>query len=206
MTEPTDAELDTIDMEAQAVANQNPIGTPFAWRKAYLAAFARAVLAKWGTPPAVAGEPDYATFALWYADHIGDENKPVRDAALATYEAFAPTQPTQAQAGAVPTREFLERTLAAMEGVIDVADRKTEEFDALRSCVIDLTLMLFKPGQHSTTQPVEVPLTDWDMRGQLAASLHCWHRLTPNEAAELVAFFKRIAAHGIKGGQHGSHI
>lgn len=53
-------------------------------------------------PPAVAGEPDYATFALWYADHIGDENKPVRDAALATYEAFATPQPTQAQAGAVP--------------------------------------------------------------------------------------------------------
>lgn len=47
---PTDAELDAIDMAAQAIANQNPIGTPFAWRKAYLAAFASAVLAKWGTP------------------------------------------------------------------------------------------------------------------------------------------------------------
>ena len=56
MTEPTDAELDSIDMDAKAIANQNPIGTPFAWRKAYLAALARAVLAKWGTPPAVAGE------------------------------------------------------------------------------------------------------------------------------------------------------
>lgn len=55
-----------------------------------------------GTPPAVAGEPDYATFALWYADHIGDENKPVRDAALATYEAFATPQPAKAPAGAVP--------------------------------------------------------------------------------------------------------
>lgn len=52
----TDNELDSIDMDAQAIANQNPIGTPFAWRKAYLAAFARAVLAKWGTP-VVAGEP-----------------------------------------------------------------------------------------------------------------------------------------------------
>ena len=51
----TDNELDSIDMDAKAIANQNPIGTPFAWRKAYLAAFARAVLAKWGqpTPPAV---------------------------------------------------------------------------------------------------------------------------------------------------------
>lgn len=43
------------------------------------------------------------------------------------------------------SREFLERALAAMEGVIDVADRKTVEFDAMRSCVVDLTLMLFKP-------------------------------------------------------------
>lgn len=40
-------------------------------------------------------------------------------------------------------RTFLERLLSAMEGVIDVADRKTDEFDALRSCVIDLTVMLF---------------------------------------------------------------
>ena len=57
-------------------------------------------------------------------------------------------QPTHAQAVAVPTREFLERTLAAMEGVIDVADRKTDEFDALRSCVIDLTLMLFSDAKR----------------------------------------------------------
>ena len=42
----------------------------------------------------------------------------------------------------VAGRAFLERILAAMEGVIDVADRKTAEFDALRSCVIDLTVML----------------------------------------------------------------
>ena len=47
-TEPTDAELDSIDMDAKAIANQNPIGTPFAWRKAYLTALARAVLTKWG--------------------------------------------------------------------------------------------------------------------------------------------------------------
>ena len=42
----------------------------------------------------------------------------------------------------VAGRAFFERILAAMEGVIDVADRKTDEFDALRSCVIDLTVML----------------------------------------------------------------
>lgn len=51
MTGPTDAELDSIDMDAKAIANQNPIGTPFAWRKAYLTSLARAVLAKWGAQP-----------------------------------------------------------------------------------------------------------------------------------------------------------
>ena len=52
-----------------------------------------------------------------------------------------------ANAGSEPgaSRAFLERALSAMEGVIDVADRNTTEFDALRSCVVDLTLMLFKP-------------------------------------------------------------
>lgn len=49
----------------------------------------------------------------------------------------------QPQAEAVPNRAFLERTLAAMEGVIDVADRKTDEFEAMRSCIVDLTLMLY---------------------------------------------------------------
>ena len=49
-------------------------------------------------------------------------------------------------------REFLERVLSAMEGVIDVADRKTNEFDALRSCIVDLTLMLFKPDAALRTQ------------------------------------------------------
>lgn len=54
---------------------------------------------------------------------------------------------------AKPTRAFLERTLAAMEGVIDVADRKTDEFDALRSCVIDLTLMLFSAQEAGQAAP-----------------------------------------------------
>lgn len=50
-----------------------------------------------------------------------------------------------------------------------------------------------------------VPLEEWQVRGQLAASLTCWHRLTGNEAAELVAFVTGVAAHGIKqGGQHGA--
>ena len=47
-------------------------------------------------------------------------------------------------------RAFLERTLIAMEGVIDVADRKTDEFDALRACIIELTLMLYTAPPQRT--------------------------------------------------------
>ena len=32
--------------------------------------------------------------------------------------------------------------------------------------------------------------SEWDVRGRLAASLTCWHRLTGQEAAELVALFQ----------------
>lgn len=160
MTEPTDDEIATLYTEQTGFAlDDSP---------AALLDFARAVLAKWGTPPAMegepvayrhmhddgweyydaptgsdcpgceplyltpqptqaqaeAGEPDYATFALWYTDHIGDENKPVRNAALATYEAFAPRQPTQPQAGAVPLTP---------EQVAEIADAAHREYDRLVS-------------------------------------------------------------------------
>ena len=65
-----------------------------------------------------------------------------------------PVEPVEPVAG----RAFLERILTAMEGVIDVADRKTDEFDALRSCVIDLTLMLH------TAPPQRKPLTEEEIR------------------------------------------
>ena len=73
---------------------------------------------------------------------------------------YAPTPPAPADSvledAALPAidRAFLERTLSAMEGVLDVADRKTDEFDALRCCVVDLTVALFRPvprGQGGAT-------------------------------------------------------
>jgi hypothetical protein len=118
-------------------------------------------IAKWGTP-AGAGEPvaylDIGTGYLDLGTALSDDELlrlPKGRHALViagTYgvDGYTTPQPTQAQAGAVPTRAFLERTLAAMEGVIDVADRKTDEFDALRSCVIDLTLMLFSDAKRQT--------------------------------------------------------
>ena len=67
-------------------------------------------------------------------------------------------QPEQ-QAEPVADRAFLEQTLVAMEGVIDVADRNTDEFDALRACVVDLTLMLYTTlPQQQAEPPPEWPL------------------------------------------------
>ena len=142
MTEPTDNELDIVlSKHRPAFAT---VGTlPLIWIRA---AF-REAIAKWGAPPQISeSDTDY-----WVRNRalilqaIEDRGfRLVSSGGL--FWLHGPS--TQAQAVAVPTREFLERTLAAMEGVIDVAARKTDEFDALRSCVIDLTLMLFSDAKR----------------------------------------------------------
>lgn len=100
MTEPTDAELIAAwKIEAEKNLNRsNDIRV----------GYARAVLAKWGTPPAVVGEPYGYVHTVQVAPIVGDErkvertvftrNKPPCDA-IALYTT---PQPTQAQAGAVP--------------------------------------------------------------------------------------------------------
>lgn len=61
MTEPTDAAIDTLILEHGVMGQAWPT-------QRQLHAFARAVLAKWGTPPAVAGEP-----VAWLStDSIGE--------------------------------------------------------------------------------------------------------------------------------------
>lgn len=161
MTEPTDAEIWQLWMPMARKGVADPVE------------FARAVLAMWGTPAGVGevvairealshfrlthwadedgglGLAD-ALAQLYGDDDIGRADEELDALADEISCIFTTPQPTQAQAGAVPTRAFLERTLAAMEGVIDVADRKTDEFDALRSCVIDLTLMLFSDAKRHT--------------------------------------------------------
>lgn len=47
----------------------------------------------------------------------------------------------------------------------------------------------FQLGASRAQQPAPAS-SDWDVRGHLAASLTCWHRLTGQEADELVAMFK----------------
>ena len=74
--------------------------------------FARAVLAKWGTPPAVAGEPvawmgTYDKTDLYY-------RKPPQADVVPLY---ATPQPTQAQAGAVPmSREEIDAVMRKSVG------------------------------------------------------------------------------------------
>ena len=92
MTEPTDAELDEL---RQANSGRLNFVTLSEFRT-----IARAVLAKWGTPPAVAGEPvawmgTYDKTDLYY-------RKPPQADVVPLY---ATPQPTQAQAGAVPLDE-----------------------------------------------------------------------------------------------------
>ena len=96
------------------------------------------------------------------------------------------TAPPQ-QAEPVAGRAFLERILTAMEGVIDVADRKTDEFDALRSCVIDLTVMLHAAPPQRTM----VPLTEEEI---YHATGHCG--VSKYTAVNITRAVER--AHGIK--------
>lgn len=120
MTKPTYEELDSIDMDAQAIANQNPIGTPFAWRKAYLAALADSVLVKWGTPPAVAGEPtawyEYARKkpSLRRLVFERTSRKDLRTAGWVAEPLYATPQPTQQADGLAPKEGSIFRVLVRL--------------------------------------------------------------------------------------------
>ena len=104
MTEPTDAELDEL---RQANSGKLNFVTLSEFRT-----IARAVLAKWGTPPAVAGEPvawmgTYDKTDLYY-------RKPPQADVVPLY---ATPQPTQAQAGAVPmSREEIDAVMRKSVG------------------------------------------------------------------------------------------
>lgn len=88
MTEPTDAEL-----QALWVSCDHPL----------LQSFARAVLAKWGTPPAVAGEPVAEVISTNGLEaEFTCEMLHGHVPALGAVVYLSAPQPTQAQAGAVP--------------------------------------------------------------------------------------------------------
>lgn len=98
MNEPTDTAIDTLILEHGVMGQAWPT-------QRQLHAFARAVLAKWGTPPAVAGEKVYlvATGLTNEAGTVGLYERHDRFVPLADCEVlYTAPQPTQAQAGAVP--------------------------------------------------------------------------------------------------------
>lgn len=102
MTEPTDAELGQL-------AEECGIGwaAGLGGMDDFLRTFTRAVLAKWGTPPAVVGDPEVYQYqsedGTWheFLDHR-HYNNTVADGRWPIRALYTTPQPTQAQAGAVP--------------------------------------------------------------------------------------------------------
>ena len=108
------------DAEIIALADETRTGEP--GRDGYILpiSFARAVLAKWGTPPAVAGEPvawmgTYDKTDLYY-------RKPPQADVVPLY---ATPQPTQAQSGAVPLtdEQMYEARRRAASQLFDLAQQ-----------------------------------------------------------------------------------
>ena len=107
MTEPTDAEIDALWREL------------FQQHQHSRRSFARAVLAKWGTPPAVAGEPiAWESTTLGYTKFLTQSGyerfSPAMRAWYKPYKCSNCTtpQPAQAQAGAVP---LIQQMLNALQ-------------------------------------------------------------------------------------------
>ena len=97
-TQPTDEEIDAVTLEVlgYAALDKNTNETA--------RLIARAVLAKWGTPPAVAGEDPLRAAAIELRD--APDLRAMQRATAKLYAAIDTTpQPTQAQAGAVPLTE-----------------------------------------------------------------------------------------------------
>ena len=129
MTEPTDAEILALNA-GEIHFSESPTKYPWAGHGTQYHAgapgvlsFARAVLAKWGTPPAVAGEP-----VAWEAKVPGY----IKYVTQSRYKKFSPLakegykpykcsncttpQPTQAQAGAVPMSHEAAKALVRKYG------------------------------------------------------------------------------------------
>lgn len=120
MNEPTNSELDDLMHAAMPIsAHFLPV------QKQKVRDFARAVLIKWGTPPAVAGEPIGYLYcggahgeelADWeivadqrQCDKLNEHHSSLgKEAELPIYTV---PQPTQAQAGAVPLTEAQRRAI-----------------------------------------------------------------------------------------------
>ena len=120
MTEPTDAEIRGLAHEGNGVY-QDYEAAVWEITDPSLIKFARAVLAKWGTPPAVAGEPECtcsakdapfgtcckvrSAFERWYDEQNYGRLQPFdvfKGGWIERHRLSSTPQPTQAQTVAVP--------------------------------------------------------------------------------------------------------
>lgn len=199
MTEPTDDELDAV------IAEYRTRIYPQDMHPRFERAIMRAAIAKWGTPPAVAGESGEIAQQLEYL-LLETENKqhPHMGAVafLEACEAFILDHgadvlnllscgPTQTQAGAVPLTPWMKpgqffggRPERAME--IDTTD-----FYGITEAIHHALEML---ENHSAAGTDSSPLDPKRSRRLRQALMAAWLLEYPDEAVH----------HGIKGGQHGT--
>lgn len=179
--DPTDAEIFVVAREAGLLPdNSHPAPETRAARKHSNAvqAFARAVLAKWGTPPAVVGEPvawrqgslttvnqdPYPSLGDWFVQFWEGDDVAARVYGndMETLRRRCAVVATQAQAAAVP---LTDREIELIDGMIKVQLDHASRCDAIAN------------------RSMADKQKGWDM--------------------ERVALLQKIKAHGIKGGQHG---
>ena len=127
MTEPTDSEI----LDAADDFRSQYMHGGITFDEFDSIGFARAVLAKWGTPPVVAGEPvayvevsqtDSEVSMTWGPEPAGFDLPSGRHAL------FTSPQPTQAQAGAVP---LTDREIELIDGMIQVQLDHASRCDAI---------------------------------------------------------------------------
>ena len=113
---PTDAEIIALADETRtAEGGANGYILPIS--------FCRAVIAKWGTPPAVAGEP-----VAWMGTYDKTDLYYLKPPQADVVPLYATPQPTQAQAVAIP---LTDREIELIDGMIQVQLDHASRCDAI---------------------------------------------------------------------------
>lgn len=184
MTEPTDAELEALAVEHEAfgfgLADKQGLST-HGFDPDGLRSFARAVLAKFGTPPAVAGEP---------VAEVISTNGPEAEFTCEMLHGHVPAlgavvyltpQPTQAQAGApLVSPEQWQALFDDQKRLVELANSRAE-----------IAERMLKATQ---AQAGAVPLPQEPLGAEFQAVLDK-HRFD---------LYAEADKPGIKGGQHGA--
>lgn len=213
MTEPTDAEILALIAEKKPTPSLVFLAkddAKLADLQAAAVAIARAVLAKWGTPPAVAGEP-----VAWMGAHDNTDlyyRKPPQADVVPLYTT---PQPTQAQAGAELAEAdrragAAERELACCREDVArftrVRDQMKEQWGVDRNVSFDV---VWAEALRLKQQAGAVPLTP-DQVVEIADAAHREYdrlvtsgKCAPRWSAVFAHLLERAHGIGIKGGCDG---